>query len=78
VLETSNGKESVGGAKEDLNLLDTQALLRPDDGRGKNSRKEGRIQEEPSELDTRSPGEERVTRHDYRVNSKFLISVRRS
>lgn len=41
VLETSNGKESVGGAKEDLNLLDTQALLRPDDGRGKNSRKEG-------------------------------------
>jgi hypothetical protein len=38
----------------------------------------GRTQEKPSELDTRSPGEERVTRHDYRVNSKFLISVRRS
>lgn len=68
--------ESVGGAKEDLNLLDTTGLLRPDDGGGKNSRKEGRTQEEPSKLDTRSPGEERVTRHDYRVNSKFLFVVR--
>ncbi len=51
-------------------------LLRPDDGGAKNWRKEGRTQEEPSELDTRWPGEEKVTRHDIRVNSK--LSVRRS
>jgi hypothetical protein len=51
-------------------------LSRPDDGGAKNWRKEGRTQEEPSELDTRWPGEERVTRHDIRVNSK--LSVRRS
>ncbi len=75
MLETSNGK--CGRSEGRPKTFGHTGLLRPDDGGRKSSRKEGRTQKEPSELDTRSPGEERVTRHDYRVNyPKFLFVVR--